>query len=49
MAAARARNMVVNIAQSVQLIVSSKRQYVVRASSIEISMRWGKRIMVKKY
>jgi hypothetical protein len=48
MAAASERNMVVNIAQSDQLIVSSKRQYVVRNSSIKISMRWGKRIMGTK-
>jgi hypothetical protein len=48
MAAARIRNIVVKIAQSLQLIVSSKRQYVVRNSSIVISMRWGISIMGAK-
>lgn len=48
MAAARIRNTVVKIAQSLQLIVSSMRQYVVRATSIKISMRWGIRIMGAK-
>jgi len=48
MAAARIRNTVVKIAQSLQLIVSSMRQYVVRNSSIEISMRWGISIMGAK-
>lgn len=48
MAAASERNMLVNIAQSLQLIVSSKRQYVVRTSSITISMRWGISIMGTK-
>jgi len=47
MAAASERNAVVNIAHSDQRIVSSMRQYVVRASSIKISMRWGKSIIMR--
>jgi len=49
MAAARIRNIVVKIAQSLQRIVSSMRQYVVRNISSIDSMRWGIRIMVKRY
>ena len=48
MAATRIRNIVVKIAQSFQLIVSSMRQYVVRMSSSIVSMRWGISIMATK-
>jgi hypothetical protein len=48
MAAARIRNIPVKIAQSLQLIVSSMRQYVVRRTSIKISIRWGISIMGAK-